>query len=221
MKIRDIKISIILLLLAALSIPAAARTKYWQQRVSLFDRLPVKNTDIVFLGNSITDGGEFAELFDSKDCINRGIVGDVVAGVKERLSQVTTGKPRKIFLLIGINDVSHKKSAQKIFEEYVDLVKQIQKDTPETKLYIESVLPIDNSFGVYKNLIGTEKVIPELNGLLKDYARDNDLTFIDLWPVFADPKTGKMKKQFTNDGLHLTGQGYKTMAETLKPYVEE
>lgn len=221
MKTENIKIFLLLLSFVAAILPTDARTKYWHQRVSLFDKLPVKSSDIVFLGNSITDGGEFAELFNNQNCINRGIVGDVVSGVKERLDQVTSGKPQKIFLLIGINDVSHKKSARKIFEEYVDLVCKIQKESPDTKLYLESVLPIDNSFGVYKNLVGTERVVPELNSLIKEYAGENDLTYIDLWEVFADPKTGKLKKQFTNDGLHLTGPGYKAMAEALRPYVEE
>ena len=216
-----IRLLFVFMLLGCTFTDSTARTKYWHQRVSLFDRLPVGESDIEFLGNSITDGGEFAELFDNKHCLNRGIVGDVVSGVKERLHQVTKGAPKKIFLLIGINDVSHKKSARQIYDEYVGLIEKIKSDSPSTKLYVESVLPIDNSFGVYKNLKGTEKVIPELNSLLKTYCEENNITYIDLWQEFANPKTGTLKKQFTNDGLHLTGQAYKTLAEILRPYVDE
>lgn len=199
---------------------AGARTPYWKQRVSLFDKIPVTPHNIVFLGNSITDGGEFHELLDNPDAVNRGIVGDVIGGVKERLHQVTSGHPRQIFLLIGINDVSHGKSASKIASEYRELVEAIRKESPESELFIQSVMPIDNSFKKYKNLFGREGVIPPLNEELKQIAEDYEVTYIDLWPAMADPNTGKLRKNFTNDGLHLTGEGYKAWAEVIKPYVK-
>lgn len=197
----------------------AARTPYWKQRVSLFDKIPVYPHNIVFLGNSITDGGEFHELLDNPDAVNRGIVGDVISGVKERLHQVTSGHPEQIFLLIGINDVSHGKSAQKIATEYRELVEMIRKESPESELFIQSIMPIDNGFKRYKNLLGREGVIEPLNEELKKIAADNGVTYIDLWPAMCDPKTGKLRKEFTNDGLHLTGNGYKAWAELIKPYV--
>lgn len=210
----------VLLGVSCTSSDASARSEYWHQRVSLFDSIPVEPGDIVFLGNSITDGGEFQELLGVENVKNRGIQGDVVDGVLERLSQVTKGAPSKIFLLIGINDVSHALSAQKIASKYDELVKKIRKETPSTTLYIESVMPVNNDFRRYKNLIGREQVIPELNNLLRDIAADNGCVYIDLWPVFADEQ-GKMKKKYTNDGLHLLGAGYKAWAEALRPYIEE
>ncbi len=44
--------------------------------------------------------------------------------------------------------------------------------------------------------------------------------FIDLWPVLAEETTGKMKRDFTTDGLHLSGAGYKAWAEAVRPFVE-
>lgn len=204
----------------ATAIPALARTEYWHQRVTLFDKLPVSPGDIVFLGNSITDGGEFTELFHRKNALNRGISGDVISGVKERLHQVTKGHPAKIFLLIGINDVSHGKSASRIASEYESLVKQIRKESPESKLYLQSVMPIDNSFKRYKNLFGRENVVPALNKEIERIAAENGCTYIDLWPALATEK-GTLKKDFTNDGLHLTGNGYKAWANAIREYVDE
>ncbi len=197
-----------------------ARSEYWEQKVSLFDELPISFNDIVFLGNSITDGGEFAEIFDNISIKNRGISGDVISGVRERLHQVTDNSPRKIFLLIGINDISHNLSPEKLAKEYDLLVKEIIAKSPATKLYIQSVMPINNDFGRYKNLIGKEKVVTELNNHLKKIAAANNVTFIDLFPILSD-SDGKMKRAFTNDGLHLTGKGYKAWTDFIKNFVEE
>lgn len=199
----------------------AQRTTYWQQRASLFDILPVHNDDIVFLGNSITDGGEWGELFNNPKVKNRGISGDVVSGVAERLYQVVDGKPSKIFLLIGINDVSHNLSATQICSEYESLVKEIREKSPETRLYIQSVFPIDNDFNRFKSLNGREDVVVEINKRLPEIARKYKSAYIDLWPVLADKESGKLKKEFTNDGLHLTGPGYAAWVDAVRKYVEE
>jgi len=198
-----------------------AESEYWHQRTSLFDILPVGTDDIVFLGNSITDGGEFAELFGMDNVKNRGISSDVVGGVEKRLGQVVSGHPKKIFLLIGINDVSHGLSAERIAAECERLVCRIRTESPETRLYVQSVMPVNNDFLRYKNLLGREGVIPELNERLAGISEKHGAVYIDLWPVLADPATGKLRREFTNDGLHLTGKGYKVWTGFIKPYVEE
>lgn len=200
-------------------IEADAQNDYWRQRVSLFEKLPVQPGDIVFLGNSITDGGEFQELLDREDVKNRGIVGDVISGVRKRLGQVTSGHPSRIFLLIGINDVSHGLSARQIADRYAELVSEIREATPNTILYVQSVLPINNDFRRYKNLFGREGVIPELNEMLREISSEQGAVYVDLWPLFADPQTGKMKRELTSDGLHLSGEGYKTWAKAIRPLI--
>ena len=202
-------------------LPADARSEYWHQRVTLFDLLPVEPGDIVFLGNSITDGGEFTELFNNPDIKNRGISSDVISGVKERLYQVTANHPSKIFLLIGINDVSHGHSVDNLAENYEDLVKRIRQESPESKLYIQSIMPINNDFGRYKNLKGKEQVVVDLNNRLKKIAENNGAVYVDLWPALADKKTGKLRREFTNDGLHLLGKGYDAWADAIRNLVDE
>lgn len=53
---------------------------YYYQRVSLFEQLPISSDDILFIGNSITDGGEWSELFQNSHVKNRGISGDTTWG---------------------------------------------------------------------------------------------------------------------------------------------
>ena len=194
---------------------------YYDRRVSLFELLPISENDIVFLGNSITDGGEFSELLGMNNIKNRGITSDVISGVEQRLDQVLRGKPKKIFLLIGINDISHKLSAEQIASEYERLVDKIISGSPETTLYLQSIMPINNDFKRYKNLFGTEDVIVKTNLLIEKIAVEKGVVFIDLTKFLSDDKTGKLKKEFTNDGLHLTGDGYKAWIEAIRCYIEE
>ena len=211
-----------IILLAASLIPAyaSAESPYWEQKTSLYELLPINGDDIVFVGNSITDGGEFAELFDMPNIKNRGISSDVVKGVEKRIGQILANPPAKIFLLIGINDISHNLSASQIASEYERLVARIRAEAPSTRLYLQSVMPVDNSFGRYKNLFGREKVIPDLNAKIREIAEKHDADYIDLWPALADPQTGRLRKEFTNDGLHLTGRGYKAWTEAIRPFVK-
>lgn len=204
----------------AASAAATSTSPYWEQKVSLFDTLPIYHDDIVFLGNSITDGGEFSELFKMQNIKNRGINADVINGVRRRLHQVTDGHPAKIFLLIGINDISHGHSVSELAHRYETLVEEIREKTPDTRLYLQSVMPIDNSFARYKNLKNKEGVIKQLNTEIRKIAARHDAVYIDLWPALDNGK-GTLRKEFTNDGLHLTGAGYRAWAGLIDKFVRE
>lgn len=198
--------------------PAAHADEYWDRKISLFELLPIREGDIVFLGNSLTDGGEFAELFDMPNIKNRGIRSDVITGVEKRVSQVTSGHPAKIFLLIGINDVSHGHSVAELARRYERLVKRIRSESPDTELYLQSVMPVNNTPRRYKNLIGKEQVIKDFNIKIKEIAETNGAIYVDLWPALAD-KTGQLPMTYTNDGLHLNGRGYRVWTDAISSLV--
>ena len=223
LKHTDMKIArtltLILMLTASCYLPAHA-DEYWDQKTSLFDVLPVTSDDIVFLGNSITDGGEFAELFDMPNIKNRGIRSDVITGVEKRLTQVTSGHPAKIFLLIGINDVSHGLTVDQLATRYERLVKKIREQTPDTKLYIQSVMPINNDFNRYKNLKGREKVIPALNRRLQTIAAQTGAEYVALTKT-RESTPNKLNPRYTNDGLHLNGPGYRAWTRAIQHLVKQ
>ena len=129
---------VLLLLGLLLALPQFAQERkystFYEQRATLFEELPVTSKDIIFLGNSITNGCEWAELFQNKNVKNRGISGDICMGVYDRLDPIVKGKPAKIFLLIGINDVSRGTSADKIISEISMIVRKIKQESPKTKL---------------------------------------------------------------------------------------
>ncbi len=193
---------------------------YWYQKATLYEALPVVSTDIVFLGNSITDGGEWAELFGDARMKNRGISGDIAEGVYDRLDAVLGGQPAKIFLLIGINDVARGTSADTIVARILRIAKKIGEDSPRTKLYVQSVLPVNDCYGMFKGHTSRGDVVLEINRLLQEKAVEGRFTYIDLHSHFCNEE-GKMNPEYSNDGLHLLGKGYLLWKQIVLPYVNE
>ncbi|WP_373155602.1 SGNH/GDSL hydrolase family protein [Bacteroides cellulosilyticus] len=192
---------------------------FYYQRATLFEELPVTSKDIIFLGNSITNGGEWAELLGNRHVKNRGISGDVCMGVYDRLDPILKGKPAKIFLLIGINDVSKGTPADTIVKRIGMITKKIRQVSPETKLYLQSVLPVTDYYKKFNGHTSRAQIIPQINEGIKKMAENEGVTYIDLYSHFLDSKTGKMNTDYTNDGLHLLGKGYLKWIEIVKPYV--
>ncbi len=211
------------ILALASSIHAQERkySTFYYQRATLFEELPVTSSDIIFLGNSITNGGEWAELFDNPHVKNRGISGDVCMGVYDRLDAILKGSPAKIFLLIGINDVDRGASADTIVERIGMIVDKIRKDSPSTKIYLQSVFPVSDHYKMFNGHTSRWQVVPEINKGLVRLAADRGVKYIDLYSHFIDNTTGKMNIEYTNDGLHLLGKGYKKWVGIVKPYVDE
>lgn len=195
--------------------------EFYYQRASLFEELPVAETDIVFLGDSQTNGCEWHELLGNPNVKNRGVSSDVIQGFADRVGPIIKGAPEKVFILGGVNDISHHLTADSIATAMESLIVKIKAGTPQTKIYLQSLLPIDNSFRRYKAMIGKEQTIVEANALLKEMAERQGITWIDLYSKMVNPETGSMKKGLTNDGLHLLGAGYLVWRDAIRPYVEE
>lgn len=215
-----IRVLVLISLLFSLSAFGQEYSTFYHQRASLFEELPIKKGDIVFVGNSLTNGGEWFELFNNLKVKNRGISGDVCQGVYDRLDPILKGRPKKIFLMIGVNDLARGKSVDNIIEGIYAIVDKIKRDSPRTKIYVQSLLPFNNTFSTFSGHTSKGSEVLAINGLLASLAKEWEVTFIDLYGHFIDEADGKMDKKYTNDGLHLLGAGYTLWAQLLKPYVK-
>ena len=191
---------------------------FYMQRSSLFNKLSITSKDIVFIGNSITNGAEWNELFPQKRVKNRGISGDTSEGVFDRLDVVVKGKPAKIFILIGVNDISREIKVETIVLNMKRIVEKIQNESPKTKIYIQSILPVNPDFEMFKGHMKPE-LIKEINQFYQNIAQEYKVNYIDLYSHFLEDGTDKMNKKYTNDGLHLLGEGYLLWREIVKPYL--
>jgi len=208
------------LTLCAIAIWAQANTEpYYVRRATLFELLPIGKQDIVFLGNSLTDGCEFNELFNNSHIKNRGINGDIIQGLIDRVGPIIAGQPKKIFILSGVNDVSHGVDGDSIGRAMEKLIVMIKQGSPRTQIYLQSMLPFNNNVREWKLLTGREQVVRDGNQALEAVAKRQGVTWINLYPLFDDG-TGHLRADLTNDGLHLLGPGYIIWRDAIKQYVK-
>lgn len=191
---------------------------YYHQRVSFFQAMPVTKGEIIFLGNSITDGAEWAQLFNDLRMKNQGISGDVTAGVLHRLDVVTNRKPAKIFLLIATNDLARGVSVDSVIKNMLLLADYVNQQSPKTKLYVQSILPVSDVYGKFAGHTKNGDKIKAANESLRSNALAHHYQYLDLYSAFVD-ESGKLKKELSNDGLHLMGSAYLLWKEIIYPYV--
>ena len=196
--------------------------QHYNDRVEEFRKMaPIDSTNIVMLGNSLTEnGGDWNVKLGVKRVKNRGISGDNAIGILNRLQQILPGKPRTIFLMIGINDLSQGQTPQQVYARCVKVINTIRTQSPKTQLYIQSLLPINESFNRWKLLEGKTNDIPLINQLLESYCRKKSITFIPLFDKFVRKGSNELRKELTIDGLHLSEQGYKLWSFELRRYVQ-
>ena len=217
------KKTIFLLAMLIIAINVAAQQEhstFYYQRASLFEKLPTSPNDIIFLGNSITNGGEWSELFGNPNVKNRGISGDVCPGVMDRLDAITSGQPAKVFLLIGINCLGRGKDQKSVVSGIDEIIDKIQAESPNTVIYLQSILPLNESFGMFEGHTKHWTEIKPVNKKLEELAKTKQVEYIDLYSEFVEPGTEKLNPKYTNDGLHLMGDGYIKWVEVLTPYIE-
>lgn len=193
----------------------AFRPNNYALKVQQFRSYPHSEKDIVFLGNSITANVEWRELLEMDNVKNRGISGDISYGVLERLDEVIGGHPAKVFVLIGINDISRNIPDEQIVGNYRKIIAGIRSGSPQTKIYFHTLLPVNNEFTQFKNHYNKDEHIAFVNSQLKAIAQEMKITLIDLHPHFLDA-AGKLDKKYTIDGLHLTAEGYKVWKRLLQ-----
>ncbi|MEL7587325.1 MAG: GDSL-type esterase/lipase family protein [Prolixibacteraceae bacterium] len=191
----------------------------YNRKASLFQLLPNTKNEIIFLGNSMTAGGEWGELLQNSHVKNRGISGDTTKGIMNRLGEVTASSPRKVFLLIGINDLATGKSKETVFENICKIAQQIRKDSPRTKVYIQSMFPVNDQ--LRESPVKKDEEIVWVNKQLENWCLSNNFEFIELYSHFVVPGTYLLNPVHTNDGGHFTGEAYLKWAAILKPYVKE
>lgn len=222
-----VKIVSLIIILSSLSAQAQIKlpilndslfSTYYQQRVSHFKLIPVNENDIVFVGNSITDGAEWSELFNDITIKNRGISGDFSAGILHRINDIVKQKPGKIFLLIGVNDLARGISTDSVIRNILLTADWIKQESPSTQLFIQSILPVSDVFKKFSGHTNKTDSILKINSRLKKESENHRYNYIDLHTFFCN-KQGKLNVKYTNDGLHLLAEGYILWKHLVFPYL--
>ena len=173
------------------------------------------DADIVFFGDSITAGSDFATYFDEsgKKIVELGLYGDNLANMNERVQMIADVTPDKIFLLAGINELNGE-NIEWSLKRYNYLLDNIVEACPNASVYIQSVLPISEEL---TQRCGSNENIKEYNDSLMVIADERNMTYVDLYSLFY--KDGYMNPEYTTDGLHLNAAGYTVWGEAIREYV--
>ena len=180
--------------------------EHYPQRIAVFEQEPVVTGRIIFLGNSITEMGNWKKLLNDTTVINRGIGGDITFGVLNRLEDVIKRQPSKLFLLIGINDIGKDIPDAVIADNIRKIILRVQAESPSTKIYVESILPVNPDVPNFPQHYDKQEHILSTNKLIKKVAQETTCAYINIHDLFTDKK-GRLDEKYTKDGLHLTAEG--------------
>lgn len=186
------------------------RRQRFLRRISHFAVKPITHNDIIFLGDSITEGGEWKALFPNHAVRNFGIGSDTTHGVLDRIEFIVAGQPKAIFLLIGTNDIGTGIPQAETIRNYQSIIKRIREGSPKTQLYIQNILPRQAS---------DQSAVEALNQQLQQLAAQHKATYIDLYSQFIG-EHGGIKADYSNDELHLLGLGYRRWQQIIAEPLE-
>ncbi|MBY0347092.1 MAG: hypothetical protein GTN67_14240 [Hydrotalea flava] len=191
--------------------------EHYAVRMAAFAKEPIVKGKIMFLGNSITEMGNWEILLNDSTVINRGIGGDITYGVLKRLEDVIARQPSKVFLLIGINDIGKDIPDAVIADNIGKIVRRIQAGSPDAKVYVESIMPVNPDVVNFPQHYDKQSHIVHTNQLIQKMAAQLKVPFINIHDLFTDEK-GRLNAKYTADGLHLTatGGGYQKWVAYLK-----
>ena len=196
--------------------------QFYFDRINEFKNEPIGKNKIVFLGNSIMQGGgNWNHRYKSHNIVKRGISGDYTAGVLKRLDEILFYKPTSVFIMIGINEFFADNSKrpevnpENVAKNILKIADIITEHSPKTKVFIHTILPINNDQYIrvkevnynflhsnYTPSINSQ--VEETNSILKS---NRQYQVIDLHSIFID-KTFKLNPNLSSDGVHVNEDGY-------------
>ena len=182
----------------------------------------IKNENIVFLGDSITYYYPIDEIYNELPIVKSGVPGYKTDDIlKELDSMVYQYNPTSVFLLIGTNDFRDEDDdglVEKVENNIVEIVSKIKKNRKKTKIYIESIYPVNKSVNEKQVNHRDNEEISKVNNFLENYCKDNECIYIDVFKALVD-SDGNYYKNYTDDGLHANSLGYARISRVLTPYI--
>ena len=204
--------------LFAFYLPQAKRTMklrramadYYDAKVAQFAEenatIEAGTVDVVFLGDSLTDGYDVKSAYPQYAVLNRGIGGDTTNGLLQRLDvSAYAVRPKVVVMLIGANNM------HTMLDNYEDLVSGLRSNLPDSKVVLLSLTSMSGNWG------RNNREAAYNNTFIKRWAETYGCTFVDLYTPLFDETTGGLRDEYSVDGGHLTSAGYQVLTNTIAP----
>jgi lysophospholipase L1-like esterase len=165
----------------------------------------------VLLGDSISLWFPHDLLPGRRTWINQAISGEHSDMLNNRLNALDGAQVESIFLMIGINDLIAGKPESQVADNIRSAVRYLQRQHPEAEIVVQSILPHGAEQATWEGrdrlLLLPNDRIQAVNSALAKIAQEQDIYYLDLYPLFADGE-GALRPDLTTDGLHLNDNGY-------------
>eukprot|EP00930_Biecheleria_cincta_P007378 TRINITY_DN108592_c0_g1_i1.p1 TRINITY_DN108592_c0_g1~~TRINITY_DN108592_c0_g1_i1.p1 ORF type:complete len:271 (+),score=47.75 TRINITY_DN108592_c0_g1_i1:74-886(+) len=193
--------------------------EHWLARHEIYMQPDRNKCQIVFLGDSITEGwlGAGVSVWKAKyaepyNAFNLGIGGDEVQHVVWRVQHGALSglAPKVLVLMIGTNNIGNVgHNASEVADGIGMLLQELQARLPQTKILLLGVLPRDAQPGTR-----FRKEISLLNSIIQKHHDGTDIFFLDTGAQFLN-KDESISKNIMPDFLHLSTDAYGIWAESL------
>jgi len=184
---------------------SAREERLRQERHGVLAARPMPQADVVLLGDSLTERGEWAEWLPTERVVNRGVAGELTDQIAERVPDLAALRPRVVFVLAGSNDLAQGRSLDQIETSYRSLLDALRDTLPDARIVVTSVPPTRNE--IRMRAWGANVVA--LNARLRALAEQEHLELLDIHAKLVEEPSGELCKACTLDGVHLTGEGYR------------
>lgn len=209
------KLFLTLSAIVAVSSLASAQAADWANhpRYAAANAALTQSPEVVFMGNSITDGWDdhHNEFFTDNNFACRGISGQVSGQMLCRFySDVIDLKPKAVVILAGVNDIAGNQGPmdiQHIVENVFSMCELARQHG--IRPLIASCLPAD-TIPWNPAVVNIAAQIPVMNEMFKKYAEENGITYVDYYSALTTPE-GALDPRYCNDHIHPTRAGYDVM----------
>jgi len=162
----------------------------------------------LFIGDSLIEFFNWQKRFPAEQVYNFGSAGETAEGLLARLPNIIAriGSPDLVMIMTGTNNIA--------MEDYgflatcEKIIALLQENYKQTAIVMSSLLPIELFF------LGD--AVPRVNRRLKDIARDNNIVYLDLYPLFLGENSKAITAYYEADGVHLSEEGYEVWAAALE-----
>ncbi len=191
----------------------------------------VKKGEILFTGSSLMEQFPVNELLmtNGMDQVvyNRGIGGFTTTDMLQHMEEMVFGtEPSRIFINIGTNDIgSPEYQLETLLERYEEIIVRIQERLPEAQINMMAYYPVNETdkipegeWGKTAFVTRTNENINIANAAIENLAAKKGCRFINVNEGLADER-GKLKKEYTIEGIHMYANGYQVVLQNLKKYL--
>lgn len=166
--------------------------------------------DVVMLGDSLAARGPWNELFPATRILNEGIDGDTTLGVLNRINSIVHVRPRSVFLMIGVNDLTRDVPVAKV-EERIRLI--------ALTLRANGIVPtVQSILHVSERESEINRKVNALNAALGGWCEAEGIVFVDLNGQLSS--NDALLPKYSSDGLHLNAEAYAVWGRVIRSYMQ-